>query len=97
MPMLIPLLLIIFALAVLVGGVLLKAWEAGKFPFSSRAPVRNIPYYQPSQPSYQQGYQQQPAPSKAHSPAHATPKEESPSLYGEMPQAQYPEQAPPMM
>lgn len=88
---------VIFALVVIIGGKLLKAWESGHLPFATswpRSARRNIPYYQPShQPSYQQGYQAQATRQGAST---GIPKADNPSEY-EQPQAQYPEQMPPMM
>jgi hypothetical protein len=76
-------------------GWLIKAWESGKLATVVRErPARNIPYYQPSrQSSYERGYQQQSSPRPA---PDASPKEDHPSEF-EQPQAQYPEQTPPMM
>ena len=63
--------------------------------FDRSAPT--TPYYQPPQERvpYQQGYPEQPPPQKARPRTNAVPKDVSPVEY-EQPQAQYPEQLPPM-
>lgn len=72
----------------------------------SQQPAKEHPSYEREHPSYERGYHEQPyyQPSQKQSSrqearprTNAQPKDESPAAYEEQPQAQYPEQTPPMM